>query len=84
MLVIVVRTVINRLSLPILPFNSSDEWNRFDSQVYLGSHTLIYVAATVISGFISFGTLHIHTSGFEPWQWYDQVQHLTNLLTFLN
>jgi hypothetical protein len=40
------------------------------------------VAAKIISGFISFGTLHLHTTGFEPWQWYDQVQHLTNILTF--
>ena len=25
--------------------------------------------AQIISGFISFGTLHIRTKGFEPWQW---------------
>jgi hypothetical protein len=41
------------------------------------------VAAQIISGFLSFGSLHIHTTGFEPWQWYDQAQHLTNALTFL-
>ena len=69
MLVIVVRIVINLLSLPFSPFNSSDEWNRSESLVYLPPHTLIEVAAIIISGFISFGTLHIHTSGFEPWQW---------------
>lgn len=26
-------------------------------------------AAQIISGFISFGTLHIKTKAFEPWQW---------------
>ena len=26
--------------------------------------------AQIISGFISFGTLHIKTDKFEPWQWY--------------
>lgn len=26
--------------------------------------------AQIISGFISFGTLHTHTAHFEPWQWY--------------
>jgi hypothetical protein len=45
--------------------------------------TLMDVAAQIISGFISFGTLHIHTKGFEPWQWYGQVQLLINALTFL-
>ena len=26
--------------------------------------------AQIISGFISFGVLHIKTERFEPWQWY--------------
>jgi hypothetical protein len=47
------------------------------------SQTLIDVSGQIIIGFISFGSLHIHTTGFEPWQWYDQVKHLTNALTFL-
>jgi hypothetical protein len=25
--------------------------------------------AQIISGFLSFGTLHIKTGNFEPWQW---------------
>ena len=37
------------------------------------SQTLINVVAQIFSGFISFGSLHIHTGGFEPWQWYDHV-----------
>lgn len=27
------------------------------------------ILAQIISGFLSFGTLHIKTSNFEPWQW---------------
>ena len=52
-------------------------------KVFLPLRILTDVAAQIIDGFISFGVLHIHTSGFEPWQWYDQIQHLTNLLIFL-
>jgi hypothetical protein len=40
------------------------------------------VSGQIIIGFISFGTLHIYTTGLEPWQWYDQGQHITNALTF--
>jgi hypothetical protein len=25
--------------------------------------------AQIISGFVSFGCLHIHTESFQPWQW---------------
>ncbi|KAF8188672.1 MFS general substrate transporter [Pholiota molesta] len=32
----------------------------------------------IISGFISFGTLHIHTKTFEPWQW---LMIITGILT---
>lgn len=32
-------------------------------------HLLTCKSAQIMSGFISFGTLHIHTEGFEPWQW---------------
>ncbi|KAF8500318.1 MFS general substrate transporter [Russula emetica] len=42
--------------------------------------TLINVAAQIISGFISFGSLHIHTTGFEPWQW---LMIITGTLTLL-
>ncbi|KAG1798879.1 MFS general substrate transporter [Suillus plorans] len=34
----------------------------------------------VISGFVSFGTLHIHTSGFEPWQW---LMIITAIMTMI-
>ena len=28
--------------------------------------------AQIISGFLSFGSLHIKTKSFEPWQWYEK------------
>jgi hypothetical protein len=57
----------------------------------IGDKTSLYIVADphngilgqVIAGFICFGTLHIHTTRLEPWQWYDQVQHITIVLTFL-
>jgi hypothetical protein len=57
----------------------------------IGEKTSLYIIADrhngvlgqVIAGFIGFGTLHIHTTRLEPWQWYDQVQHITNAPTFL-
>jgi drug/metabolite transporter (DMT)-like permease len=39
-----------------------------------------HVLAQIISSFISFGTLHIKTSGFEPWQW---LMIITGILTFI-
>jgi hypothetical protein len=54
-------------------FHSSNERNWFEAHISLPSQTLMDVAAQIISGFISFGTLHIRTTGFEPWQWYEQV-----------
>ncbi|KAJ7851189.1 MFS general substrate transporter [Mycena leptocephala] len=35
----------------------------------------------IISGFISFGTLHIKTSKFEPWQWLMVITGILTLLT---
>jgi len=72
---------------PYLTSNSFNEWNWFVHRVFSASQTLIDVAlaAQIISGFISFGSLHIQTAGFEPWQWYDQVRRLANtqfILTF--
>lgn len=36
--------------------------------------------AQIISGFISFGSLHIHTTSFEPWQW---LMIITGALTLV-
>jgi hypothetical protein len=38
------------------------------------------VSAQIISGFISFGTLHIKTKSFEPWQW---LMIITGILTLI-
>ena len=63
-----------------LPSNSFNGWNWFEFCVYdSASQTLINIVAQIFSGFISFGSLHIHTGGFEPWQWYDRVRHLANI-----
>jgi len=50
---------------------SFDKWNRYSCKNALEELTslLVVQSAQIISGFISFGTLHIHTSSFEPWQW---------------
>ena len=37
----------------------------------LPSQALTYTTGQIMSGFISFGALHVQTTGFEPWQWYD-------------
>jgi MFS transporter, ACS family, allantoate permease len=51
---------------------------------FLSSQALIDLAGQIIMGFVSFGSLHIYTAGFEPWQWYELVLHLTDsdTLTF--
>jgi len=73
-------------TLCALPSNRFNDWSWFEFCVYSASQTLIDVAAQTSSGFISFGSLHIHTGGFEPWKWYAQVRHPANIqltLTFL-
>ncbi|OJA17948.1 hypothetical protein AZE42_08561 [Rhizopogon vesiculosus] len=39
-----------------------------------------WILAQIISGFISFGVLHIETGGFKPWQW---LMIITGLLTLI-
>jgi ACS family allantoate permease-like MFS transporter len=62
---------------------SSMFYTRREHTARVGYWFLMNGTAQIISGFISFGTLHIHTTGFQPWQWYDQVLHLTDALTLL-
>lgn len=39
------------------------------------STVLMNGTAQIISGFLSFGVLHISgDSGLQPWQWYDRAQ----------
>ncbi|KAJ7871730.1 major facilitator superfamily domain-containing protein [Mycena leptocephala] len=42
---------------------------------------LTSLIAQIISGFISFGTLHIKTSKFEPWQWLMVITGILTLFT---
>ncbi|KAG2088376.1 major facilitator superfamily domain-containing protein [Suillus discolor] len=46
----------------------------------VGYWSMMLGIAQIISGFISFGTLHIHTSGFEPWQW---LMIITAIMTMI-
>ena len=51
-------------------FDSFDERHWCGQYLLMhSSHPYYFYAAQIISGFISFGTLHIHTKAFEPWQW---------------
>lgn len=51
-------------------YNSFDEWNWYVCFLRVAKSTRLKIRiAQIISGFISFGSLHIHTPGFEPWQW---------------
>ncbi|PPR00815.1 hypothetical protein CVT26_012456 [Gymnopilus dilepis] len=47
------------------------------------SKVLMNGTAQIISGFISFGSLHIRTKSFEPWQWLMIITGTLTLLTAL-
>ena len=62
--------------------HSSDERDRWELLPDY-SHFLpinIRFIAQIIGSFIAFGTLHIKTGGFEPWQW---LMIITGALTFI-
>ena len=51
-------------------------FDSYDERLWCGqyllqqsSHPYRFYLAQIISGFISFGTLHIKTQTFKPWQW---------------
>ncbi|KZP29608.1 MFS general substrate transporter [Athelia psychrophila] len=48
---------------------SSMFYTRNEQTLRVGYWFLMNGTAQIISGFLSFGALHIKTSGFEPWQW---------------
>ncbi|KAF7314783.1 Membrane transporter [Mycena kentingensis (nom. inval.)] len=54
-------------------------YTRKEQTVRVGYWYLMNGIAQVVSGFISFGTLHIHTEKFEPWQW---LMIITGIITF--
>ncbi|KAJ7871731.1 MFS general substrate transporter [Mycena leptocephala] len=59
---------------------SSMYYTRKEQTLRIGYWFLMSGTAQIISSFISFGTLHIKTSGFEPWQW---LMIITGILTFI-
>ncbi|KAL9710473.1 hypothetical protein Ac2012v2_006007 [Leucoagaricus gongylophorus] len=56
-------------------------YTRNEQTVRVGWWFLTNGTAQIISGFVSFGTLHIHTSSFEPWQWLMVITGTVTLLT---
>ncbi|KAJ7859783.1 MFS general substrate transporter [Mycena olivaceomarginata] len=59
---------------------SSMFYTHHEQTTRVGYWFLMNGAAQIISGFISFGTLHITTSRFEPWQW---LMIITGIITFI-
>ncbi|KAH8814585.1 major facilitator superfamily domain-containing protein [Flagelloscypha sp. PMI_526] len=53
---------------------------RHEQTLRVGYWFLMNGTAQIISGFISFGTLHIKTKGFEPWQW---LMIITGIITLI-
>ncbi|KAN0129723.1 major facilitator superfamily [Lactarius tabidus] len=59
---------------------SSMFYTRKEHTARVGYWFLMNGTAQIFSGFISFGSLHIHTGGFEPWQW---LMIITGILTLI-
>ncbi|KAF8268361.1 MFS general substrate transporter [Lactarius quietus] len=60
---------------------SSMFYTRREQTARVGYWFLMNGTAQIFSGFISFGTLHIHTGGFEPWQWLMLITGTLTLIT---
>ncbi|KAI0651041.1 MFS general substrate transporter [Trametes meyenii] len=59
---------------------SSMFYTRKEQTLRVGYWFLMNGTAQIISGFLSFGTLHIKTDNFEPWQW---LMIITGALTLI-
>ncbi|KZT19109.1 MFS general substrate transporter [Neolentinus lepideus HHB14362 ss-1] len=59
---------------------SSMFYTRKEQTLRVGYWFLMNGTAQIISGFLSFGALHIKTKGFEPWQW---LMIITGALTLI-
>ncbi|KAF9558501.1 MFS general substrate transporter [Agrocybe pediades] len=59
---------------------SSMFYTRTEQTLRVGYWFLMNGTAQIISGFISFGALHIKTESFEPWQW---LMIITGILTLI-
>jgi len=55
-------------------------YTRREHTARVGYWFLMSGSAQIMSGFISFGSLHIHTGGFKPWQW---LMIITGILTLI-
>ncbi|PPR01815.1 hypothetical protein CVT24_001679 [Panaeolus cyanescens] len=62
---------------------SSMFYTRNEQTLRVGYWFLMNGTAQIISGFISFGALHIKTKAFEPWQWLMIITGFLTLLTAL-
>ncbi|KAF8259251.1 MFS general substrate transporter [Lactarius quietus] len=60
---------------------SSMFYTRREHTARVGYWYLMNGVAQIISGFISFGVLHTHSSGFEPWQWLMIIMGALTLVT---
>lgn len=60
---------------------SSMFYTRTEQTLRVGYWFLMNGTAQIISGFISFGALHINTPKFEPWQW---LMVITGAITLCN
>jgi ACS family allantoate permease-like MFS transporter len=60
---------------------SSMFYTRTEQTLRVGYWFLMNGTAQIIGGFISFGSLHIKTNGFEPWQWLMIITGIITLLT---
>ncbi|KAJ4498542.1 MFS general substrate transporter [Lentinula lateritia] len=59
---------------------SSMFYTRNEQMLRVGYWYLMNGTAQIATGFISFGVLHIQTSGFQPWQW---LMIITGILSFI-
>nr|GAT56421.1 MFS general substrate transporter [Mycena chlorophos] len=55
-------------------------YTRKEQTLRVGYWFLMNGTAQIVTGFIAFGSLHIHTTKFEPWQW---LMIITGTLTFI-
>ncbi|KAF8800402.1 MFS general substrate transporter [Phlegmacium glaucopus] len=62
---------------------SSMFYTRNEQTLRVGYWFLMNGTAQIISGFISFGSLHIKTRAFEPWQWLMIITGVLTLITAL-
>ena len=63
----------------IRSYDERDWWELLPDYSHLLPFNVQFIAQ-IIGSFIAFGTLHIKTGGFEPWQW---LMIIIGALTFI-